>query len=348
MPGVVKSNRIVEMDFLRNLSLLLLVIDHCFAIYSGIWSNPTESSIGIYYWIGRFSCSFMLPLWVFISGYLWEHSLKMKKSPVSLRTIISKKGKRLLLPAIVLSVLYSLVIGEFNDGISARGILLLLSGKGHLWFLPMLFWVFVLSYLLNNITSLSEGRKMVLCAILSIFCWNLPSLGIGGACYYLFFFEAGAYAFNHGDAVLNCLRRRDNFWWCVISFALLFIVTTWFTDIIYTLPTDTILNRTVSQSLLHLNLLPCSLLGIAICYVIAYSINYSDRMIAFLGEIAACSFGIYLLHHYILEWLYFHSPYLHAVNAWIVPILSFVFVSGVSFLIVRYLRQFKIGRLVLS
>lgn len=347
MAGGVKSNRIVEMDFLRNLSLLLLVVDHCFAIYSGIWSNPTESSIGLYYWIGRFSCSFMLPLWVFISGYLWGHQLKMKKTP-SLKSIISKKGKRLLVPAIVLSVLYSLVMGEFNDGISARGLLLLLSGKGHLWFLPMLFWVFVFSYLFNRLSFLSEGKKMILCAILSIFCWNLPSLGIGSACYYLFFFETGVYAFNHGNEILNCLRKRNNFWGCVIAFALLFVVTTKLTDMLHTLPTDTILNRSVSQSLLHLNLLPCSVLGIAICFVIAFSIDYSERTIAFLGEIAACSFGIYLVHHYILEWMYFHSPYLHVVNAYIAPILSFILVSGMSFLIVRYLRQFKIGRLVLS
>jgi len=69
-----------EIAFIRPLLIVLLVMYHAFIIYMGGWQEPSGFiPCKGYEWIARFSYSFMLETFVFISGYLFAFQ-RLKKN----------------------------------------------------------------------------------------------------------------------------------------------------------------------------------------------------------------------------------------------------------------------------
>ena len=88
-------NRLFEIDLLRVFCIFLLVAFHSFSIYTGSWSEPHGLQfIPAYYWIGKFCYSFMLPLWVFISGFLWGYQVIEQKRIQTLKQLAKKKAQK--------------------------------------------------------------------------------------------------------------------------------------------------------------------------------------------------------------------------------------------------------------
>ena len=88
------SSRIIYIDILRSLCILLLLTYHSFAIYTGGWIKPDNvPDIPLYGWIGKLSYSFMLPMWVFISGHIWGHQVYTTKKGYNIKRINYKKLK---------------------------------------------------------------------------------------------------------------------------------------------------------------------------------------------------------------------------------------------------------------
>ena len=70
--------RLVNIDFLRPLIILLIVVNHVFAIYAGVWESPWENAenVEIYKWIQRVAICCSLQLFTFISGYIYAFQVK--------------------------------------------------------------------------------------------------------------------------------------------------------------------------------------------------------------------------------------------------------------------------------
>ena len=91
--------RLVNIDFLRPLIILLIVVNHVFAIYAGVWDSPWENAenIEIYKWIQRVAICCSLQLFTFISGYIYAFQVK-RAGIQSFKQLILKKAHRLLIP----------------------------------------------------------------------------------------------------------------------------------------------------------------------------------------------------------------------------------------------------------
>lgn len=148
---------------LRIIFILLLVWTHAFAPWHGSWKIIDSQVLAPDYfeWAGMIAYYIFMPGFLFISGYLWRYSYVKSKQTLSISNYLYKKFKRLIIPCIILGAVYYCL---FND-VSAPFITIvysIVSGCGHLWFLPMLFWCFVFCCAIINYPPPPEQYKLLL------------------------------------------------------------------------------------------------------------------------------------------------------------------------------------------
>lgn len=129
--------------------IFLLVVYHALCIYTGAWDSPFIPAIDIpiYNWLGTFIHLSQLESMVFISGLLLGYYAYIRPETLSFHSCVVKKAKRILLPCLFFGVIYYVMFYDLQ--VSWYSIFWkLFNGCGHLWFLPMIFWCFVLVYLI--------------------------------------------------------------------------------------------------------------------------------------------------------------------------------------------------------
>lgn len=343
-----KQSRLFYIDVLRVVCVFLLVADHAFAPYSNVWPalEGTES-IPAYWWIGRFCCSFMLPLWFFISGYLWGVQEEKKGGANTLRKLVKNKAKRLLLPCYVFGLLSVLCTGNIETLLSAKGLFTFLSGVDHLWFLPVLFWIFLMSWALNR-SGINDLAQIIGLFVLSIVAWNVMALGLGGALHYLLFFQLGCFAFKHRSVVNKLTNKRGVCILLIVLFAILFLP---FTKLLMAVTPESVSNlyeRSTSQIMMHLASMPLELTGIAMCYVLAIKVQLGYKGASLITLLAQYSFGIYIFHHFVLTNLYYRSPIANAVGSELLPIVGICVSIAISLLLTLVFKQWRWSRQLVS
>lgn len=69
-----------EISFIRPILIVMLVMYHAFAPWTGAWSEPTWFvPCRAYWWWGKLNYSFMLETFVLISGYVFDYQLCRKR-----------------------------------------------------------------------------------------------------------------------------------------------------------------------------------------------------------------------------------------------------------------------------
>ena len=112
--NITTKERLNEISFLRPILIFLLVFYHTFIIYAGGWHEP-EGFVPckIYSVLDRLSYSFMLPTFVFISGYVWGWQRNNRCGKENLKELVNKKVKRLILPSVIFSIAYLCIFTDF-------------------------------------------------------------------------------------------------------------------------------------------------------------------------------------------------------------------------------------------
>lgn len=105
-----------------------------------------------------------MPTFVFISGFLFGRQLKRK--PFSLVKVVKDKFIRLMVPFFVFSIFFMLTTNSLSWEPFYRWT------YWHLWFLPMLFWCFVVTYLIHPLIINSKSWVAVL-TLLMLFAISL-------------------------------------------------------------------------------------------------------------------------------------------------------------------------------
>lgn len=74
-----KSDRLIQISYMRVCAMILVVFYHCICCYSGIWQGFDfgASIIPFYEIIGNLLVNFHLPLFTIVAGFLFQH-LKQK------------------------------------------------------------------------------------------------------------------------------------------------------------------------------------------------------------------------------------------------------------------------------
>lgn len=338
-----------EICLIRLILIVLLVLYHAFAPWCGAW-HPIDGMVDdtTYWWIGKISYLFMLETFVFISGYIYGHQVSKKgEQIVTLRQTLIKKGKRLLIPSIIFSITYLLCFGTKESETLPQIILSILEGRGHLWFLPMLFWCFIGIWLISRVKYNTVYIILVLVGL--TFCTFLPlPLRLSNAMYYMLFFYLG-YIVKKSNWNINQLIN-------IKTASLLLVVSlTSFTLLTFINKSGGVnsgdLFIKISSHLLSrtLNLL-AAMAGCFACFLFANWIVYVKgiHLSSFWLNLSTYCFGVYLLQQFILQWLYYHSTILNDLPVNSFPWIGFIVTMIVSILITHLSLKSKIGRFLIG
>lgn len=332
------------MDVCRAIATLGVVATHSFAPYTGSWDIPVDN-IYLYKCIGLFSNVFNLSLFVFISGYVLSYQESIRPQMDSVKEVVRKKIKRLLIPSLFWGGLYSLLFGICI--FSPKGLFEFISGVGHLWFLPMLFWVFVMFSFLKKANM---GVVIIIpIALLSIVVPNVMSLGILSAFHYLIWFVIGYYTFIYVVKIKVFPRKL------LIPISLfliiLFLSCVEVGDYINGLREMGVLYKFIYQIVAHSISFPIAIAGISFVYLMSLwlttIIDFSDSrsgISKIVMLMSKYSMGIYIFHDFIIEGLYRKTDFLslfYSYSPWIVFVCSILISVVLAKMVLRipYLRK---------
>ena len=135
-----------EVSIIRPLVILLLVVMHSFTMYDGGWPLPAGiHDVTAYAWFVNFISGFRIETIALIVGYIFAYQSLELDRHYNLVTFATKKFKRLIIPCLLFSLCYYLLFQRDSyEILSLSFFIKLSSGFGHMWFLPMLFWCFIL------------------------------------------------------------------------------------------------------------------------------------------------------------------------------------------------------------
>lgn len=181
------KSRLVQYDVLRVITTLLVVVSHCHyhvfvTPYGGIDYTGLMGSSGasweILWIITDFVNTFTMPIFMALGGALFFRSMANGRFQ-SLGGLAANKAKRLLIPFLVVATLYSfplkLLTGYFSGSENVLLDLLvgqlLVQGNTHLWYLPAMFFEFLICYVLEVYVKIPKWIKLVVLAGAATFAW---------------------------------------------------------------------------------------------------------------------------------------------------------------------------------
>lgn len=340
-----KKSNLDEVSLIRPVLILLLVLYHSFAPWCGGWEpfdgmveNPT------YWWIGKAAYSFMLPMFVFVSGYIWAYQREFLGKKQGLIILAKKKFKRLYIPSIIFSLIY---VGIFNFTLNGRGnsetiIDAIFNGAGHMWFLPMLFWCFIITWclLLLKQRNLIIAIGFVMYLIPNV---NLP-FRISVTFEYIIFFLLGYYTLPFRDFSQNKVYRRVIAieWLIFIS---VFVIGTIFIEYLNTIKGEAgIIERFINLEARKLLTFIYAFSGIYALYLTAVYITQGSVISRSLISIGSLCMGVYLFQQFILKYLYYYTTLHTLIEPKCFPFFSCAFTLLLSLVFTYMLRKTKLGK----
>ena len=156
-------------SILRSLSIIVVVIFHTYGYMYAQAHFPESVSIyhQHYFWINQ--CVIIWPamaMFTMMAGYLFNHLYERGKYR-QFGLFCKKKAMRLLIPFFVFGLLMMLTTGaEFSP------LRLLKGGCAHLWYLPALFWCFIVAWLVKRYVS-----SLSVMVVITSGCLALPLVG---------------------------------------------------------------------------------------------------------------------------------------------------------------------------
>ena len=205
----------LEYDYIRVIGTLLVVLGH--SVYTNMETKYGGISIVAEYAIihkllllvVRLIYSFHMPLFFFLSGTLFALGNRKGKWN-NLLDVIRIKSKKLLLPLITIGIFYAIPIKIISGYYSeSKNVLfdaligqMVYFDNNYLWFLPSLFFCFVLSWVLSHF--IKEWQTKVLIAVCFLVLGiNIPCnyFGIQRCLINYIWFETGRISFDYKDKI---------------------------------------------------------------------------------------------------------------------------------------------------
>lgn len=334
-----------DVVIIRPLAIFLLVVWHSFIIYTGGWTQPENfKSIETYWWIAKGSYACMLELFVFISGYVFALGLEKKKP--TLKNVLTSKFKRLIIPSIIFSLAYYVIFYDIHNFSISSFAIKILSGCGHMWFLPMLFWTTIFVYLIDKI-SLPEHLKLIGCFALPVLSFLPIPFGLSTAFYYIPFFYLGICVYRKRENILNKTSKSliiklligGGITFCLGSLAIRDLLPQY-------IETGSILVKGCSLIVGKYIQIIYASLGIAFIYMFVNYFTYLKNITIpkWIIELNATCFGIYLFQQFILQILYYKTSLPTIVGPYWLPWIGLAITLVTSYILTKISLKTKIGK----
>ena len=346
----IQNQKLTNIVILRNVLIVLLVLYHAFAPYSGSWIRIDGfPEIKAYWWLDRLSYAFLLELFVFISGYVFGYQVRIKgENKLEAKNLFLNKFKRLIIPSVVFSFFYILLYKNINQSFN-KTCYDLLNGVAHMWFLPMLFWCFVAIWIIERLHL--KPRFVITILVFAALVSFLPlPLRIGSSMYYMLFFYVG-YILQKDNISLERFYTRGYVIAFVISFCVLFYLLTLLKeriDVTIIMGGNQLVIKAIVASIKKTIQLVYSSVGIVMMLSLVGYFEKNHFVPKWMEKTAILSFGVYLFQQFILWGLYYHSSLPVLVGAYWLPVVGFICALFGSLLLSVAFRITKIGRFLIG
>lgn len=169
MTSNINSRKYEELSFLRIFGTILVIFTHAFYVYTyGDLKYFNSDSVDyIRFLIEKIINSFNMPIFCAISGFLFAFQIKQKEK-IRYSSFIKKKFKRLIIPYIAFAPITLLSVRGFLDFNLHKALMPI----GHLWFLMMLFFTFVLVFPIKR--SLTHPIHSLLILLIAFLLSAIP------------------------------------------------------------------------------------------------------------------------------------------------------------------------------
>ena len=341
-----------EITIMRPILICIFLVGyHSFAPWGGVWDMPEAikgEDVPTFFWLDKFLYSFMLETIVFISGYLFAYQKYYLDRKFTLKSLIQNKLKRLIIPSVVFSVLYSFVSYK-SDFELVQYLYDVICGLGHLWFLPMLFWCFVMTYFLEEI-KVNYWIKMAILFVLSVAInghENELPLRLGYVCYYLFYFYLAFGIFNHRADIIKRLSKSYKVWIVLAFYAFTFVAFSLITN--NPLNTESNISFVFYKGLCHVSNVVYSTIGMLAFYLIVNHFLHNgsspSRILIWLNPLCM---GIYIIHNFTLQIIYDHTVFPGLFGTYWLPWVAYVSALFSSVFISLLLRKTRSGKFLIG
>lgn len=318
---------------LRFLAILIVVFGHSIIIYDPNWQvYATTNVVNLLMYIKHLINTFQMPLFIFISGFCFGYSLKkhrINRLSDSIHFIV-EKFKRLIVPFFFIAIFWMLPIRIMCRYPSWKSItifsilkqLILGIDSGHLWFLPTLFIIFILSILFYPRINIEKQNIIILVFlfVVSVFSNKLPSVFfIKNISYGLYWFYLGFIFCNYKHKINNLFKdERTILALVIINFLILLAIVLYFKEnLLITMFTEFFVSSLI---------------------ILLYFLVSACRTSVFVNLISKYSMGIYLFHSPLIYFVYSYYPNLLPV---VVVFINFVCMGLLSFSITHFFVKNK-------
>lgn len=329
-----QSKRLTQIGNIRALAIFLVVLGHSIILYSSSWDLYSTTVVPVLDTLKKLINLIQMPLFFSLSGYLFVFTHRKRRGFLNL---LKNKAVRLLIPYIGIGLLFMLPLRllvryEGYQELSFRMLLevfMTCSDVGHLWFLPALFLMFLLSEILLDIAERVPGFK------------HYPEvfLCLGAAALYL-----EGYRISFGYPPLQ--SAYGNLLWFAVGYFLC--------------AQKDILNKIYSKHIIKWMLViadfelllyqvfvaPLGLLlslgSVGLCIANVYGIM-PQKSCAVIGKIDANSFGIYLFHSPLIYITFANIP---NANPVIVVFINLVIFGAAAYFLTELVRKSKLKVLI--
>lgn len=336
-----------DVYIIRPIAIFLLIVYHSFIIYRGGWPEPIGYQyIGTYDWIATLCSAFRLELLVFCSGYLFALTLVRKQQ--KLCEIASSKAKRLLLPSVVFSILYVVLFFNTKEKSLLELLIVVITGTGHMWYLPMLYWVMLMCYGVDKL-DYSMKKKILGLGALPLFSILPLPLQIDRAVYYALFFYLGMLIYRNREEIISKVKSLKQVFLGMSLFIFTYVIGLYVQEgdcmNVYIDSDNLIIKVFVVEFMKYVKII-YSILGIVFIYVLVnYFLEVKRMKVApWVIKLSSYCFGIYLFQQFILQILYYKTSLPNLVGFYWLPWVGLIITLALSYLLTKLSLKTKLGR----
>lgn len=299
-----EKRRFYDIEFIRLIAMIGIVGGHCFSFYQNLpepYSGSISESYGVYKALNPLLTYYSLPIFTAIAGYLLGIRGVYDSSSFEYGKYIIRKIKRLYIPAVCFSLIYTLFFHTESFGNPENILLSFAQGAGHLWFLFMLFGLYCLSYPIMKLTrDVPKGLFLAISVLISISSCFLPlETTILTIFLYQSFFFLGVALGEHKQKV-EVQRTSPAFFHKALLLAALYLMVFFVLSLVKeSEPVQALSNS--SETLQYFQHWSFRLVVGLISIVLTFSLLPIDIKISKgLRNLASYSYMIYIFHYFIV------------------------------------------------
>ena len=338
-----------EVSIIRPLVIFLLVFLHSFEkIADGGGYHQDYQLITAYRWILWIVKGFRIETIALVAGYVFAYQSFDLGRKYPFWSFVRKKFFRLIIPMLFFGVIYYFCFFFKPSSFSVGGFVVsLLSGCGHLWFLPMLFWCFIAIWIIDRF-KLNSWVLLIALAVFSILPTPSLPFGFGRLPHFLFFVYAGYFLWTKRNDVL---KYKDSIVVIVLLWAVYLALVVVKNTLLPTMNSIMVIAEKIRVASLHgfVGLL-LSCVGIMALYLTVCHFTEKENFCPKPWVIAASGdcYGVYVFHQFILVWLYFFTPLVASCPNAVVPWVGFAVALSISFLLTKLSLKTRFGRFLIG